>query len=402
MSHAAPGTTTESITASTRRADIDALRALAVVLVLVVHVAQVFSPWQTWHVQNVERSKWLAELSLLPGPWLMSLFMVLAGRSAYHSLARRGNRTYLIERLTRLALPLVAGVLILVPPQLYVRRVLEGRFSGSFLEFYPHFFEGIYPEGNLSWGHLWFLAYVLLYGSVGLPLLRVMQKWVQRRRMRWTGVTICLMVAPWIVLQALLREPYPQSNALVADWANHAQLFPAFLFGFLLAADDGLEAAVSRVRVKALVIAIITTLGIAVFAWPGNFGERLPQSYSITYATFWTVQGIEAWSGTLALSAWARQWRNAQSALLTYGREAVYPFYLLHQPVLVLLAWPLVRLAWPIAAEFVALLLLAPVVTLLLYDGLRRWRPARVLLGLKPGATGRAGSGRASVRTPPT
>ena len=62
---------------------------------------------------------------------------------------------------------------VVVVPQVYVERISVGMpdrmsprdFHGSYLDFYPHYFEGAYPSGNLSWHHLWFLAYLLVFSS---------------------------------------------------------------------------------------------------------------------------------------------------------------------------------------------------------------------------------------------
>ncbi len=367
-----------------RRADVDALRVLAVVLVLVVHAAMVYSPWQTWHVQNDVRSKWLAELTLLPGPWLMGLFMLLAGRSAFYSLEHRSDLVYLRERTARLFVPLLAGTLLLVPPMLYVRRTLEGRFDGSFIAFYPHFFEGLYPEGNLSWGHLWFLAYLLVYGTILLPLLRaIAQRYRGGRPLRSGRIGLLVFVAACASAQVALRAPFPQTNALVNDWANHAQLLPAFLFGFVLAADPALEALLRRTRYVTLALALAASTIVAVYAWPGNFGEALPASDSWRYASFWTAESVATWAWLFSISAFAQRGVTRERPWLVRSREIVYPFYVLHQPVLVLIAWKLVPLHVPLFAEFLLLTATAFIATVGACELARRWQPARLLLGIR-------------------
>jgi len=74
-----------------------------------------------------------------------------------------------------LLVPLCIGIVLLVPPQVYAERRLRGQFQGSFLAFFPHFFEGVYPHGNFSWHHLWFLGHLFLYSLLALPLFRYWQ-----------------------------------------------------------------------------------------------------------------------------------------------------------------------------------------------------------------------------------
>lgn len=89
--------------APTRRPEIDVLRVVAILLVFTVHTAEPFNPWDAWHVRSPERSKWLGELVLFLAPWIMPLFMMLAGASAWHSLGKRTTAEYLNERVTRTA-----------------------------------------------------------------------------------------------------------------------------------------------------------------------------------------------------------------------------------------------------------------------------------------------------------
>jgi peptidoglycan/LPS O-acetylase OafA/YrhL len=366
-----------------RRADVDALRVLAVLLVLLIHAAMVYSPWQTWHVQNDVRSRLLGEVTLFPGPWIMALFMLLAGRSAAISLGHRSNRDYLYQRFLRILLPLVAGTLLLVPPMMYVRRSLEGIFDGSFIEFYPHFFDGFFPDGNLSWGHLWFLAYLFLYGTLLLPLQRVIRRMHDAgRRVRRPGVWLAVFVTACIAAQLALRARFPQTNALVNDWANHAQLVPAFLLGFVLEVDHGFEATLHRMRHVALAVAVAASVCVAVLAWPGAVGDRGPTAWSSTYFAFWTAVSVATWAWLFAITASAVDLFTYERPWVTRTRHEVYAFYILHQPVLVLVAVWLVPSGLPVLPEFLIVFTVALLATAAACEGAMLFPPTRLLLGL--------------------
>jgi ABC-type sugar transport system permease subunit len=158
--------------AGARRPEIDWLRVGAIFLVFVVHSAQIFSPIESWHIDSPESSRLLGQFTVFLGPWIMPLFMLLAGASAWYARRRRSDREYLQVRVARLLVPLVAGTLLVVPPQVYYRRLFRGEFEGTFLAFYPSFFDGVFPEGNLSYGHLWFIAYLFLYMLAGVVVFR--------------------------------------------------------------------------------------------------------------------------------------------------------------------------------------------------------------------------------------
>lgn len=104
------------------------------------------------------------------------LVMPLAGVSAWYSLQHRDNRCFIRERTARVFLPLIVGTLLLVPPQVWLESRLHHEFEESFLSFYPTFFAGIYPEGNFSWHHLWFLAHLYGYSLLALPPFRYLPR----------------------------------------------------------------------------------------------------------------------------------------------------------------------------------------------------------------------------------
>lgn len=132
-----------------RRHEIDALRVLATLLLIVFHTGMVFTAFDAFHIQNAERSKFLGEINLFIHQWHMPLFFLLAGMSAWYALRTRTVHEFRGERVKRLLAPLVFGMLVIIPPQVYVERIATDvatrkspiNFSGSFLEWYPNTFE---------------------------------------------------------------------------------------------------------------------------------------------------------------------------------------------------------------------------------------------------------------------
>ncbi len=167
-----------------RRYDIDALRILATLLLIIYHTGQLFNPSDRWHIQNLELSQFFTHFLGFINQWHMPLFFLLAGSSTYLALQRRTSGQYIGERVKRLFFPLLIGVLVVIPPQLYIERIATWvptrlspiNFSGSFWQFYPHAFECCYNEGNLSYHHLWFVAYLFVYSLFLLPLLLYLRR----------------------------------------------------------------------------------------------------------------------------------------------------------------------------------------------------------------------------------
>ena len=367
---------------------VDAIRVLAIAAVVLVHVAEVFNPWDEWHVTNAERSRWAGEIAVLAAPWVMPMVMLLAGVSAWYSLSRRSNGAYVRDRVLRLLGPLVIGTLVLVPPQVYLERRLKGQFAGSFIDFYPHFFEGIYPSGNLSWHHLWFLAHLFLYAMIALPLFRHWQRRNGGATMRWAARLcgapggVLWLAIPLIVERNALWGLFRERHMLTSDWSNHALLFAAYVYGFILAGSPWLGRSIDLQWRSMLVVGVTGTIGITLGTWSGMLPSRLPAPYSISYLLFWTLYAICAWAWMVALLGIARRWLNHDSAMVRYGRRVGYGMYILHQPIIVAVAYVVVQTTLGVGAKFTITLVVSGALTVVGSDLLSRARFTRRALGL--------------------
>ena len=283
--------------------------------------------------------------------------MLLAGVSAWYSLQRRGNGRYVRERIVRVLFPLIVGTLTLVPPQVYLERRLRGQFQGSFIEFYPHFFQGIYPNGNLSWHHLWFLAHLFLYSLIALPLFRHWLRSNGGRTMHWAARVagapggLLWLAIPLILERNLLWGLSPERHMLASDWSNHALLFVAYVYGFVLAGTPWLGRAIDTQWPRALMTAAIGTVTLSIGAWVGVVPTRIPPPYSLEYLAFWTLYAVGAWAWMVAILGMARRWLDGDSAVVRYGRRTGYTVYIVHQPIIVGVAYLVVQTSASVAVE---------------------------------------------------
>ena len=367
---------------------VDWLRLLAVIGVFVIHVCAVFDPFDRWHIQNAEQSRLVGEVIVLMAPWIMPLFMLLAGVSAWYSLAGRSNGRYVGERVTRLFVPLVIGTLLLVAPQVYLERRLNGQFTGSLWSFYPHFFDGIYPRGNLSWHHLWFLAHLFGYSLIALPLFRHWQTERGRAQLRAVALRcngpggLLLLALPLVLERHLLWWVFRERHMLTSDWSNHALLFVAYIYGFALAGEPALGAAIDKHWRGALATAIAATAALVVTTWLGIIPDHLPEPYGRGYLAFWTLYAIGAWASIVSVLAAGRRWLNRDTAALDYGRRSGYAWYLVHQPVIVAFAFVVVQWNAGLPIKLLALTAASLVATLIGAELLGRTAVTRRALGL--------------------
>ena len=378
---------TASPPATARRYDLDWLRVLAFGLLIFYHTGMVFVGWQ-FHIMSKPSSPALMLPMEFLNQWRMPLLFVISGVGLTFALGRRTAGQFVGERLQRLLLPLAFGMLVVVVPQVYYERLAQGAHYTSLLDFYPHYFEGTYPKGNFTWNHLWFIAYLLVFSLLSLPVFLVLRKpaaqatlarlneWIQQPG------RVLLFALPLVLWQLVLRPYWPDNRNLISDWFNFAFYLTLFSYGYLLGPLAGFWRAAERQRY------VVLALGVAafcVFYWQDYYHYTAVAS-AITRA----VQGFNCWCWVLACIGFGRRYLHRNSLLLQYANEAVYPFYILHQTVLIWLGYYVLQ--WPAsnAAKFLVIALGTFGVTLVLYCVIWRFSVLRLLFGLKLRARSKA------------
>jgi uncharacterized protein (DUF2147 family)/fucose 4-O-acetylase-like acetyltransferase len=383
-----------------RRPDLDALRVFACYLLFLFHVGMVFNPAPFFHVRNPDTSLLFLILCGFIGLWHMPLLFLLAGWSAAAALRSRGASGFLRERGRKLAVPLAAGCVLLAPGIKYlelrggqdlnyrglfvtpevresIRSVLPvdlplaEPFDEGFLTFLPTFFTDL---DRFTWSHLWFLAYLLAFSLALLPVFAALAA-RPPARLRPGRLWIYAPILPLVLVQLTLRERFPGPYNLVRDWAN-LTFFATFLAaGFALALAPGLEERLREEQRRLLALGVAAT-GVLLASVLGAVAS--------TRAVL-VASAVAGWCFVAALLGFARERVTHSGPRLRYLAESAFPIYVLHQPVIVLLAAGVVALPLGIAAKFALLLAGSVAGTLALHHlGVRPFGLPRFLLGMKP------------------
>ena len=156
----------------TRLYELDWLRIIAILILVYFHTGMFFTTWD-WHIKNNVTTRSLDYVMVWLHQWRMALLLVISGAGTFYALGFRKAGTYMSERFKRLIIPLIFGMLVVVPPQIYLEKIKN---YASYLDFYPTIFEMVpSPEGNTSWHHLWFILYLFLFSVVLLPAFLYVQ-----------------------------------------------------------------------------------------------------------------------------------------------------------------------------------------------------------------------------------
>lgn len=377
----------ETASLQTRRYDLDWLRIGAFGLLILYHIGMFFVSWD-WHVKSAHAGPAMQPLMLLTSPWRLALLFLIAGCATRFMADRLDGTAMLKSRSLRLLLPLVFGMLVIVPPQTYYEIVEKLGFSEGWLVFYAKyltFHDGWRPGGKPlivpTWNHLWFVAYLWAYSMIAIALRPLLLSVAAHRIAGWLmphlcGAALLLVPSLFIALMRLwLRPLFGETHALVGDWYLHAIYLPLFLFGYGIAKADAIWAAIERLRWVALGLAMASYGGLVWFMLEGN--PALTPWRSLLWA-------FDLWAWILMLLGFARRMLSFDHPLRRYLTEAVFPFYILHQTVIVVAGHHLAGLGLPAWAEGA---ILVPVTVLACWGGyglVRRIGWLRMWFGLKP------------------
>lgn len=268
--------------------------------------------------------------------WFMHLLFLVSGIAAAMALHSRGARGFLRERVRRLLLPFAVCTLTVIPLQAWLRALDFKTFDGSFLAFFPHFFNaptsGPGSTGNFDWGHLWFLIYLFTFSLLALPLFRFWQR-AGTPTLRAAGIprlthgAWILLPALWFgVLEAIFRPGWPGFQNLVADWANFTVYLSYFVFGYLAGADGRLVESARCNRHAALALGLLAFgARLACYRWlPVGSGY---EGFNVLAQA---LRGIASWGLVVAAIGYGRAHLNSGGRPWGIVRDLSFPLYLLH------------------------------------------------------------------------
>lgn len=360
-----------------RRFDIDWLRIFLIFSVFLYHIGMFFNGWD-WHLKNNVRVTSIHPLMTFLHYWRMPMLFFISGVGTYFALGTRGTWRYVGERHKRLFIPLVLGILILVAPQVYLERADQYK---NYLDFYPHFFEGSYPKGNFSWHHLWFICYLLIYSMLALPFFLLMRKHGARVYPFFEKVLkikggFALLFLPVLASQIILLPHFPnETHDLTHDWAHFTFGFFFFIYGFVLLSDKRLVDCIFQQRHINLALGILTSL--AMFHVTPLFAAEGTRHIS------WELNRmLMSWFLPLAVFGYAQKYLNFDNKWRKYLNEAIYPVYLLHQPIILIIGYQLMNLQLGVLTKVLIMLGSASVMVFLIYMLVWRFNALRFIFGM--------------------
>lgn len=304
---------------------IDNLRSISILLLFPVHTFMIWNNFGSGFYVWLEENKIYSTLIVLINPWFMPLLFLLAGISARLSLEKRTTKEFVIQRINKLLIPFIAGMVFLVPIQTLYARKFFYNYSGGFIEnwryFFTHFTDLSGYDGAFTPGHLWFILYLFIISIVSLIIFRYFpyKKIVQVTGKLHISCIILLFIPIWLM--------YYIGNFGGFSIGKNMALY---LAGYYIISNNAvMEKAEKNIKWITL-LCLASTLISAVLYYKYLF-----------YGDIWVC--YIGWVTILVLLVYGKRFLNKKTKLMEFARHASYPVYILHQSILVALAYYITR-----------------------------------------------------------
>lgn len=340
-------TTSQTTQVTPRRYDLDWLRVLAFGLLIFYHTGMLYVERWGFHFKSQYLSSSLEYLMLLSSPWRMLLIWFISGYALGAVIQRfPGWRHYLkfgLRRTVILLLPLLVGLWLIVPPQLYAEMVQKDGLAISYWQFYQAFFDlqhplfadyqsGVWPHVDVN--HLWFLRSLWQFTLLALLLMPILNSRRVQQACRWLfQLALPWQLLAWSLLLLLIR------SAASSDDIRELQGLAVFLLGILVVRQPVFWQQLARSQRWLgwlCLLNYVVLCGLYFWAYqPEQLPALLQPAISPMLALSFSVQAIAMLCWILAL---AQCYLSKPHHKLALANRLVFPVYLLHQSLIIIAA----------------------------------------------------------------
>ena len=370
-----------------RKHYVDWVRVLAFFLLIFFHCAMPFVTFG-WEIKNQEQSLGLSRLIWWLHQWRIPLLFFISGVGTHFSLQRRSVGAFAGERVVRLFIPLLFAMFFTIPFQVYFEWMQTGRIAMPYSQFYPSVWKLVpYPDGSLTWSHMWFVVYLFVFSMLLIPVFAIFKiKGMERLRDKLSNglsgpVTSFLLFIPLAFCYYTLFIKYPEQMSLFDDWFLFLFSIILFFLGWLLGGSEKFWNSCEKFRYVYLAIA---TTCIIFLMWRYWWNFNTPKTQSREVYVYGTINAIQIWSLILSILGFAKHHLNFSNSFLRFTNQAVYPFYILHQTIIVAAGYYIVQWNIPILPKLILLVVVTFASVFLLFKYIiKPFRLTRLLYGVR-------------------
>ncbi len=275
-----------------------------------------------------------------------------------------------------------------IPLQVYFEKLQKGKISGSYLDFYPTVWEFIpYPTGTLSWSHMWYVVYLFVFSMLLLPLFGLLKiKYLQHVKENVSAFLSRPYILPFLFIPLMLEYfylyiDYPEQASLLDDWMLFLFSITMLLYGYFMGSTKKFWNTCEEYRHLFLGIALVCVTALYFGYW---WTLDFPKQQDNRLYMYGFLNALNIWTFILSLCGYAKKHLNFTNSFLQRANRAVYPFYILHQTVIVAVGYYIVQLSLPIAVKLPLLILTSlPLIWVIYHFLIKPFAITRFLFGMK-------------------
>ncbi len=371
-----------------RKYFIDWIRVLAFFLLIFFHCTMPFVTFG-WEIKNTEQSASLSSIIFWLHQWRLPLLFFISGVGIHFSLNKRSVLSFALERVIRLLIPLLFAMFFVIPLQVYYEKLQTGQITSSYIKFYPTVWNMIpYPDGTLNWSHMWFVVYLFVYCILLLPVfglfkINTLKRWKEFIANKLSSsIAATLLFIPLAICFFTLYLEWPEQLGLLDDWFVFTFSLTLLLLGYVLGGSARFWDTCEKYRTHFLIIAVVCIMVLFYNYW---WKLDIPKQKDFRFYVYGIVNAIHIWLLIMAIAGYAKKYLNYSSRFLQYANQAVYPFYILHQTLIVAFGFYIVQWPLPIFIKIILLLISCFAALVIIYQWvIKPFVLTRILYGLKP------------------
>lgn len=363
-------------TKSTRKYYIDNLRSLCILLLFPFHTAMIFVDFgENWYLHS-SMSRVATYFNMITYPWWMTGLFVLAGMSSVYALRHRTGKQYIVERLKKLFIPFLFALILIVPVQTYIADIYYNGYTGNYFQHYIEFFKftdlsGY--DGHFTPGHTWFILYLFLISLITLPILL----WYKKKDKKIDGSRWTVPKLLPLLFVIAIAEPI-----LDIGGKSIGEFMACFLLGYFILSEEQVQERLCKNAIPLAIVWIVLAMIRCGFyhmciagmvTWPMQvqefFGELVYRSFS--------------WIGILAMLGLGKRFLEFVTPFTRKCAAGSFPVYLLHQSVIVIIGYVVVRNITVPVAQYIIIAIASLVVSVGIYVVCKHFKATRFILGIK-------------------
>lgn len=341
---------------------LDWVRVLAFAFLIFYHTAMMFVSWE-FHIESGHDSTFLKSIMILSSKWRLDILFLVSGVAISYMTAKMSLKAFTWQRVIKLYLPLIFGIAVVVAPQAYYEALQKNLFDGGFWQFWSTTYFTFTWDQRMgapfpTYNHMWYVLYLFHYTILLLPLFAFINSargsagldklesfLVKGSRIVWLPLTLYFAIFA-------IFDNHDINHTFYDDWYGHAIFIFSVVLGVILFRMPRVWQAFEDNRFFSLTIGVFSYSALLfLFFFPG---EPLPVDRAIAWGTLGI---LIKWSWISLIIGFAKKHLNYSNKALRYCNSVVYPFFILHQTIIIVIGYYIIDWGMSGTTEFFSIIL---------------------------------------------